>query len=87
MGLFEDKAVSRNYLELAHKYPFNILQARIVRNNLSAASNIYTKVYLGLNDNTIDAFSEMKNSFTIKLNNISKFLWLNFLFIKYLVSS
>ena len=29
MGLFEDKEVSRNYLELAHEYPFNILWERI----------------------------------------------------------
>ena len=29
MGLFDNKEVSGNYLELAHKYPFNILQTRI----------------------------------------------------------
>ena len=32
--------------------------------------------YLGLNDNTIDAFSEMKNTFAIKLNNIKLLIFL-----------
>ena len=45
MGLFEDKEVSRNYLELAHKYPFNILQARIELETIYLQHQTFTQKY------------------------------------------
>lgn len=45
MGLFEDKEISRNYLELAYKYPFNIPQARIDLETIYLQHQKFTQTY------------------------------------------